>query len=93
MPLPGDGNEDDVARHPGRAIIAHLARIESLSRLRDIAALLGLPSYGHVSTLVKRVETDRNRVPGLAHLIDSSITTLRAHAPPLPPEALIRQPF
>ncbi|MBW3564388.1 MAG: transposase [Acidobacteria bacterium] len=80
--------------HPGRAVIAHLARIESLSRLREIAALLGLRSYGHVSTLVRRVETDRNRIPGLAHLIDSCITTLRAHAPPLPPpEVLIRQPF
>ncbi|MBW3563796.1 MAG: hypothetical protein KY459_03630, partial [Acidobacteria bacterium] len=59
-----------------------------------IAAILGLRSYGHVSTLVKRVETDRNRIPGLAHLIDSCITTLRAHAPPLPPpEVLIRQLF
>lgn len=80
--------------HPGRAIVAHLARIESLSRLREIASFLGLRSYGHVSDLAQRVESDRKRVPALARLIDSCAATLRAHAPPLPPpEVLIRQPF
>ena len=92
------GTELDEVRathgHPAKGVIAHVARVESLCTLREIARLLGLGSPGHVSDLSRRTGSSYRRVPAIRNRIDECVRALRSHAPPLPPEdVLIRAPF
>ena len=61
-----------------RALVAWIARNEGLIPLRSIAAALRLRSEGHVSTLVRRCETEFESIAERVGELDRALEILRA---------------